>query len=159
MAKGYGQSAYGASAGGAVLSADGAPEYVTGGVTLDWDTVPAAASGGVTLADGQKIAEGTKYIPFGTIIAPVTADGTYGPHQLGATADGREALAKGMAFLMNRTILEDDQESQYGPGAFDGGKIYKARLKRLNDAGTAYVAHTVDAAFNTAFPRVRFAEH
>lgn len=52
MSEGYGQSTYGASAGGASLSADGRPEYVPGGITIDWATVPANAAG-TTLADGQ----------------------------------------------------------------------------------------------------------
>lgn len=267
MSNGYGQSTYGASGGGAVLSTNGSPERIVGGGTIDWGSVPAAGVGGVTLVDGQVIPEGTKYIPFGTIMAKITqaevqtititgapTGGTFtltltrngvarttaaipfdataaavaaalealdnvgagnvtatggalpgaavtvtfyagfgnvgpmgtssasltggttpavavatttegvaggsmfGPHQSGVT-DGRQTLTKGAAFVLNATITEDDPESLYGPGFIEGGPIYQSRLKRLNDAGTAYIAHAVDATFNLAFPRFRLAEH
>lgn len=158
MAKGYGQTTYGANGGGAVLSSNGAPEYATGGITIDWATVPAAA-GPVTLIDGQIIPDGVKYIPFGTTLVQITASSKFGPHQAGATNDGRQTPVKGKAFCMNQTILETDAESEYGPGAIDGGTIFQSRLKKLNDAGTAYVPLVPDATFNLAFPRFRFAEH
>lgn len=158
MAEGYGQTTTTLSQGGATLSADGVPEYVPGGITIDWATVPANAAG-ATLDDGQVIEAGVKFIPFGTVLAKITASGKYGPHQAGATADGRQTVAKGGAYLLNQTVREDDAGSEFGPGAFEGGLIYQGRLKRANDAGGAFIAHAVDATFNLAFPRIRFAEH
>lgn len=97
-------------------------------------------------------------VSFGTTTSGITTFGYLGPHQSNAT-DGRQTLTKGKCWIANQTILETDKGSQYGPGFFEGGRIYQSRLKRLNDAGTAYIAHTVDSTFNTAFPLITFAEH
>lgn len=90
-----------------------------------------------------------------------TAAGTYGPFD-GAATDGRQNLTRGQCFILNETVLEEDPIGQATdhPGVFDGGLVWKARL-RLGGQNPAYLgtgAEPAWSAFETAFPRIRYAE-
>jgi hypothetical protein len=91
------------------------------------------------------------------------SSGTYGPASSTAT-DGRQALVRGRCFILNETIRELDplgmatQPTDH-PGVFEGGRVWRARLKIGGDNPTSIggLQPTV-AAFETAFPRVRYVD-
>ncbi|HBY59056.1 MAG TPA: hypothetical protein DEH78_04500, partial [Solibacterales bacterium] len=69
---------------------------------------------------------------------------------------------RGKCFILNETVLEEDPSGQATdhPGVFDGGLVWKARL-RLGGQNPAYLgtgAEPAWSAFETAFPRIRYAE-
>jgi hypothetical protein len=134
-------------------SADGSPEYKVGGVTIDWTTVP-ANNADTTLDDGNVIKSGTKYIPFGCILAKITASGLYGPYDAGAS-DGRETLTRGACYILNETVASDDGDADNPGAVFEGGRIFSDRVKKI-DTG-AYVAVWSSTVWN-AFPRLLVAD-
>lgn len=97
-------------------------------------------------------------------VATVTAGdatGTYGPYDSAAT-DGRQNLTRGKCFILNESILEVDPAGNQTnhPTVFDGGLVWKARLRvgGLNTTPLGSGSEPSWAAFEAAFPRVRYAE-
>lgn len=127
----FGQSTTDRFGGGTPASADGTPEYKVAGVTLDTATVPAADVADVTLDDDSIIPAGHQYLPYGAILCKITASGKYGPHDP-AAADGREDLEAGEVVILNYTMRDDDLQWDNPPGVFEGGRVYRDRVKRLN---------------------------
>jgi hypothetical protein len=89
------------------------------------------------------------------------ATGTYGPYDSAAT-DGRQNLARGRCFILNESLLEVDPSgaATNHPAVFDGGLVWKARMRvgGLNPATLGTGNEPTWAAFETAFPRIRYAE-
>lgn len=125
----------------------------------------AAAAGDVTA-----LALGTNSLTGGSSPAPAfatstagTGPHTYGPYSSTAT-DGRQTLARGRTFILNETITElgpiglATQATDH-PGVFDGGKVWRARLKIGSDNPTSIggLQPTV-SAFETAFPRIQYVD-
>lgn len=96
-------------------------------------------------------------------VATVTAGdatGTYGPYDSAAT-DGRQTLTRGKCYILNESLLEVDPAggATNHPAVFDGGLVWKARL-RVGGANSTPLGSGNEpswAAFETAFPRVRYA--
>jgi hypothetical protein len=132
----FGQSNLFTGGRGARAFAAGDAEAIVAGVTLDWTTVPANTAG-ATLVDSSVIPIGTKFIPFGCILAKITATGLYGPHDEGAN-DGRQTLANGSCGVLDQTIQSDMLHADNPPGIYNGGTIYAERLKQLE--GGVYIA-------------------
>jgi hypothetical protein len=136
--------------GGASASADGHPKYKPGGVTIDWDTVPANAAQ-ATLADGDVIAAGVKFLPFGCLLARIDASGKYGPYEPDAAADGRQDAIRGRLYVLNYTARATDLHADNPPGVFDGGRVFIARLKAVT-AGVFAATDAWTADVQTALP-------
>lgn len=135
-------------------------DWKPGGVTIDWATVTAAA-GDTTLADGTIVPSGQKGIQFGTILTKITSGGKFGPYASGAS-DGRQTLTRGACYILNETVLQypagvgmPGQGATDHPAVFDGGLVWKARLG-IDAGGTTTKPST--AAFETAFPRISYAQ-
>lgn len=103
---------------------------------------------------------GTAVITTGT--AGSTA-GTYGPYS-SAASDGRQALRRGRCYILNETWTELGQ-SGYGieatdhPPVFDGGKVWRARLKVGGDNPASIGgSQPSEADFETAFPRISYVD-
>lgn len=103
---------------------------------------------------------GTAVITTGT--AGVSS-GTYGPYSSTAT-DGRQTLARGYCWILNESITElgplgQNTFASQHPGVFDGGRVWRARLKIGSDNPTSIGGlQPTPAAFETAFPRVQFVD-
>ncbi len=150
----FGQATLRTVGGGTPASADGNPEYKVGGVTIDPTAFPAASVSEVTLADGAKVPANKQYIPYGCILARITASGLYGPYDP-AAVDGRADLARGACFVVNYTITDEDDHWENPPGVFDGGRVYLDRLKAVDAAayvGTEAIVWSQDV--QAAFPRL-----
>lgn len=133
------------------LLADGADaDWKTGGATLDWNTVQAANTD-TTLPDGEVIPSGVKFIRYGETIARISASGKFGPHRTDAN-DGRQTLTAGDCYLQNRTIREDDEDTDFAQ-CFDGGRVWEARLMVGATGGLPTLAQ-----LKAAFPRLSYAK-
>lgn len=103
-------------------------------------------------------------VAFATSTAGSNTD-TYGPYDSTAT-DGRQNLVRGYCFILNETVLQSGAFGFYQvptdhPAVFDGGLVWKARLKvggtnptYINSGSGLQPAWT---AFETAFPRISYA--
>lgn len=118
-------------------SVDGVHEAKVAGITIDWTVVPTNVPG-ITLNDGTVIPAGVKYIPAGCFLAMITASRKYGPHDpVTPAADGRQTPTRGRLFIINRHLLETDEEhEQFGVDIIEGGRVYGARLKVQASAST-----------------------
>jgi hypothetical protein len=138
------------------VSADGSPEYKPGGITLDWATV-AAATADTVLGDGNTIPSGGKGLEYGTVVCLITASGKYGPYASGA-ADGRQTLTRGACYILDESVIQGGvlavSQATTHPAVIEGGLVWQDRLK-IDAVGTATKPST--AAFNVAFPRIRYA--
>lgn len=92
-----------------------------------------------------------------------TAPGTYGPYRSDAT-DGRQNLTRGRCFILNETITElgplgMGTAPTDHPGVFEGGRVWRARLRvgQVNPTSIGGDAPTV-AAFEAAFPRISYVD-
>lgn len=143
------------------VSADGSPEYKPGGVTIDWSTVTAAAED-TTLGDGTIVPSGGKAMEYGTILVLITASGKYGPYASGAS-DGRQTLGRGTSYILDETVVQYGQLGVPGlvtgtpdhPAVIEGGLVWRDRLKI--DANGTTTKPSV-STFNSAFPRIRYAD-
>ncbi|MHC5541216.1 head decoration protein [Singulisphaera rosea] len=137
------------------LLADGSGRHKVGGVTIDWSTVAAVSGSAVTLYDGVVIPVGAKYLRYGQVLTKITATGYYGPYDPTAS-DGRQTLARGDCYLVNRTVNGDDPRSDY-PEVIDGGRVW---FDRLIQAGTSTHSLTLGptrAELEAAFPTLTYA--
>jgi hypothetical protein len=147
---GYGYSARDTMGLGTPASADGVPQYKVGGVTIDWDTVPANGSL-ATLDDGSTIPADEKYLPYGTVLGRITASGKYGPWE-DAAVDGRDTSARGEVYILNHTVRYTDPHKDNPPGVFEGGRVYRDRLKIV--AAAAFTNTGAWDAVETAMPLI-----
>jgi hypothetical protein len=103
---------------------------------------------------------GTAVITTGT--AGVSS-GTYGPYSSTAS-DGRQLLARGYCYILNETVTQNGPlglatQATNHPGVFDGGRIWRARLKIGGDNPTSIGGlQPTASAFETAFPRIQFVD-
>lgn len=148
----YGRQVLGVVGSTYQVSADGNPIAKIGGCTIDWTTVGAVSGSDVTVGDGQVIKVGSKYLRYGQIICKITATGYYGPWDI-AASDGRQLLARGDCYIVNRTILNGDPKDDY-PEAIDGGRIWMARVIQSGVATHTLALGPTLAEFLAAFPRV-----
>ena len=135
-----------------MASADGVPRWKTGGVTIDWSTVTAVAAD-VTLADGRVVKAGQKYLRYGKVLTKITTGGKFGPYDADAS-DGREILARGNCFILNETVIMDQDLASDHKAVFDGGRVFEARVTDIVDVSTHQIANPSLADLNTAFPDV-----
>lgn len=89
--------------------------------------------------------------------------GTYGPYASNAT-DGRQTLVRGRCFILNETVTELGPlglgtKATNHPAVFDGGMVWRDRLKVGGDNPTSIGGlQPTESAFETAFPRIRYAD-
>jgi hypothetical protein len=114
---------------GVRASADGLPRVKTGGITVDWTTVTAVAVA-TTLDDGRIAAIGQSYIRYGTVMCKITTGGKFGPYSALAS-DGRELLERGNCFILNETVILEQDLGSHNPAVFDGGRVFEARVTDL----------------------------
>lgn len=132
------------------VSADGVPRWKAGGITLDWSTVTAVTED-TTLDDGTIVKNGDKYLRYGTVLTQITAGGKYG-ECLTNLSDGRETVTnavRGRAFILNETVVYSQPGSDH-PAVFDGGRVFKGRLK-MNGSN-----QPTEANIETMFPDITF---
>lgn len=123
-----------------------------GGATIDWSTVTAVSGSDVTLTDGTVVKIGDKYIEVGTTLSMITASRKYGPVATGA-ADGREVVTnakRGEVWVIDKTLLKSELGSDHTGSLFDGGIVFRDRLK-IGGAG-----QPTEANFETMFPAITF---
>jgi hypothetical protein len=91
------------------------------------------------------------------------ATGTYGPYSSAAT-DGRQNLSRGYCYILNETVTELGplglgETASSHPGVFDGGRVWRARLK-VGGANVTSIGGNQPsvAAFETAFPRIAYVD-
>lgn len=138
------------------VSADGRPDNKLGGVTIDWSTVAAVTGSPVTVNDGVNVPVGSSYLRYGQVICEITASGKYGPYDP-AAADGRQTLARGKCYIVNRTVINNDPRGDY-PEAIDGGIVWQARLIQSGVGAHSLAAGPTLAELEAAFPRIRYAD-
>lgn len=141
---------------GIQVTADGRPRPKTGGVTIDWSTVAAVSGADVTLNDGVIIPIGRKYLRYGQIITEITTGGKYGPYDP-AAADGRQTLARGKCWIVNRTVTDNDPKGDH-PEAIDGGTVFQARLIQVGAGTRSLAAGPTLAEFEAAFPTIDYCD-
>jgi hypothetical protein len=164
MAHSYGQVLTTATGRDVEVIADG--NYFgakSGGITLDVTTIAAVAGSDVTYPDGTVVPVGAKGMRFGQVLCRITATGKYGPYDPAATGTGRDVLARGSSYFLNRTWVDDlalggllvPTRGTLHPPVYEAGRVWRAKL--LITTGTASLAAgpTV-AAFEAAFPGVTY---
>lgn len=128
---------------------DGRPKQKIGGITIDWTTVAAVGSN-TTWLDGVFLSAATsdKGLRYGQVVVLITASSLYGPYDP-AAADGRQTLADGKAFFLNRSILGNDPVDM--PEACFGGECAVDRLLITTGTHSLAAGPTV-AEFKAVFP-------
>jgi len=121
------------------------------------------ASGDITALTYTDSTTGSGHAIAITTSVSGVSSGTYGPYKSTAT-DGRQLLARGYCFVLNETITElgplgQNTAPTSHPGVFDGGKVWRARLKIGGDNPTSIGGLQPSAsAFEAAFPRIQFVD-
>lgn len=152
----FGRTVIGTVGSSISLSADGKPRPKVGGVTVDWATVAAVSGSDATLNDGVVVPVGRKYLRYGQVLTLITASGKYGPYDP-AAADGRQTLARGKAWLVNRTVTDLDPKGDY-PEVIDGGQVWQARLIQVGTGTASLAAGPTLANLETTFPTLEYAD-
>lgn len=153
---GVGRTVIGTLGGHLQVTADGEPVAKVAGVTIDWSTVAAVSGSDVTLNDGQIIKIGKKYLRYGQVITQITTGGKFGPYD-SAAADGRQTLARGSAYVLNRTALEDEPMDEY-PEAIEGGRVFLARILQVGTGTASLAAGPTLANLSSTFPDFRYVQ-
>lgn len=142
------------------LNAMGDAEWKSGGITIDWATVTAVSGSDATLTDGTIIKIGQKYLRFGQVMCRITASGKFGPYDP-AASDGRQTIARGDAFLINQTIINQNvlgmaplEEIEF-VGALQGGTVWHDRLIQSGVGAASLAAGPTLANLQAAFPRLK----
>lgn len=137
--------------------ASGVPRYKTGGITIDWATVT-AVSGDTTIdGDGRIVLDGQKYLRYGTVLCKITASGKYGPYKSDA-ADGRQTLTRGFCFILDKTVIkEQDLHSDHPGEVFDGcsGAVY---MDRIASDLEGPADNPAKSSILTAFPEISYVQ-
>lgn len=121
-----------------------------------------------TFPDDTVLAAGQKGLRYGQILTRITSVvlgskvGYYGPYDPAAT-DGRQTLARGECFILNRTVLQNNPiglnvHNPDNPAVFDGGRAWKARILMTTGAHSLAAGPTV-AEFETAFPDITYVQN
>lgn len=85
--------------------------------------------------------------------------GLFGPYD-SAAADGRQTLARGDCWILNRTVVQVNPlgvnvHNPDNPAVFDGGPVWKARVLMTTGAASLAAGPTV-TNFEAAFPRIQY---
>ena len=136
-----------------LASSDG--RHKVGGVTIDWSTVAPVAGSDVTLGDGKVVKVGTSYLRSGQVVCQITASGKYGPYDPTAL-DGRQNLTRGLCWIVERTVTNDDPHGDYPP-VIDGGTVWLARLLQSGTGAHSLAAGPTKAELEAAFPGLQYA--
>jgi hypothetical protein len=134
------------------VSADGRPREKTGGVTIDWTTVTAVSGSDATYNDGVVVKVGEKALRYGQVVTMITATRLYGPYDP-AAVDGRQTLARGQCFIVDRTTREDEIASNHPPVIF-GGICFIDRIVQSGVAAASLALGPTLANLLTAFPEL-----
>lgn len=150
----FGRTVLGTVGSSVQLIADGNGRHKIGGVTVDWATVAAVSGSDVTVNDGVVVKIGSKYLRYGQVLTKITASGKYGPYDP-AASDGRQTLARGDCYLVNRTVVNEDPRSDY-PEVIDGGRVWFDRLIQAGTGTASLAAGPTKANLETAFPTLTY---
>ena len=139
----------GAYAGVAVTGSAGGPYTLT--FPPDAGDVSALTASGAGLTGGT-----SPGVTIATTTSGVAGGGKFGPYD-GSASDGRQTLTRGRCYILNQTALELAAggfipAATDHPAVIEGGLVWRARL-RIGGTGQPSVS-----AFETAFPRVRYAQ-
>jgi hypothetical protein len=138
---------------GIQVTADGKPEAKAGGITLDWATVAAQASTDATWEENVVLKVGKKGQRYGQVVCRITASGKFGPYDP-AASDGRQTLAVGDCYILNRSVLEEERMSDH-PEAIEGGLCFLNRILNSGAGTHTLAAGPTLAELLAAFPRLR----
>jgi hypothetical protein len=138
---------------------------VTGSAGGPYSVTYPFASGDVTqlVIGTNSLTGGTSPTVAGTTGTAGVSSGTYGPYSSTAS-DGRQTLARGYCWILNESVTELGPLGQglmaaQHPAVFDGGRVWRARLKIGSDNPTSIGGlQPTPAAFETAFPRIQFVD-
>lgn len=133
--------------------ATGRGEHKVAGVTLDWTTFAAASGSPIVLYDGWTVPANVQFCKTGQVICRITATGKFGPYDP-AASDGRQLLARGDCFIVNRGVMANDPKSDY-PEAIDGGRVWIARVVQSGVATHTLAVGPTLAELLAAFPNIQ----
>jgi hypothetical protein len=140
--------------GGSVrVSADGRPREKTAGVTVDWSTVPAVSGADVTYNDGLVVKVGEQALRYGQVLCKITASGKWGPYDP-AAADGRQTLARGTSFIVDKTTRQDEVASDHPPVIY-GGACFIDRIIQSGTGTHSLAAGPTLAELLSTFPELQ----
>ena len=153
----FGRTVLGTVGSSVQLLADGeSGSKPVGGITVDWSTVAAVSGSDAVLNDGVTVKVGSKYLRYGQLLTKITASGKYGPYDP-AAADGRQTLARGSAWLVNRTVVDNDPKGDY-PEVIDGGTVWFSRLIQVGTGTASLAAGPTLANLEATFPKLNYAK-
>ena len=149
----YGQETFEKIGSGITVSANGEVNAKVGGITIAWEAIAAFAKD-AQFESYDTVYAGEKYLRYGTImvlVASGTAAGKYVPAGLpvvGGVADtfgpsgnvsslDTSCFARGSAFILNRSVHENDRMSDHCE-VIDGGRVYKKRLRMTGNTAPTY---------------------
>lgn len=158
---GFGQETFEKIGSGITVSADGSPIAKAGGITIAWEAISAFAKDAL-FESFDSVYAGEKYLRYGTImvlVATGTAAGKYVPAGLPVVAGVADTFgpasnvssldntvfARGAAFILNRSVHENDRASDHCE-AIDGGRVFKKRISMVGSTAPTYADTTAIAA-------------
>jgi hypothetical protein len=135
------------------LSTVGAGKVVvtgSGPFTLTFST----ALGDLTVSSsGASLTGGSSPAATVTTASQGARNDLYGPYDP-AAVDGRQTLAIGKAFIIDRTVKESELKSNHPP-ALEGGRVWAARIIQSGVATHTLAAGPTYAELIATFPRLR----
>jgi hypothetical protein len=107
-------------------------------------------------ASGAGLTGGTTPgVTIGTTTSGEDSLGYYGLYDASAS-DGRQNRLRGQLFFIDKTLILADKNSAH-PSAFDGGTVFKERMKLDDSGGTPAPGYMTTAQMEAAFPGIRYA--
>lgn len=140
-----------------------AQAVVTGSASAYTVTYPVTGGDITALTANSASLTGNTHTATITTSTAGSAAGTYGPYASNAT-DGRQTLARGLCYILNETVTELGplglgEAASNHPGVFDGGRVWRARLKIGGDNPTSIGGSQPSvSAFESAFPRIKYVD-
>lgn len=111
--------------------------------------VPTLTNGGV----GNLTSGSTATLTHGTTTSGEASGGKFGPYDPSAS-DGRQTLAKGACFMLNRSIREEDAHSD-NIGVLSGGTMWRDRMLCTDGTHSLAVGPTLTEV-NSVMPRLDY---
>lgn len=135
--------------GGATVAKTGTmPMTLTMTFARSIGNVPTLTSNAALLTSGS-----TATITHATTTSGEASGGKFGPYDPDAT-DGRQTLAKGSIFMLNRSIREEDAHSS-NIGVLSGGTMWRDRMLCTDGTHTLAAGPTL-TEINAVMPRIEY---
>lgn len=108
---------------------------------------------GALTGDGSNLTgNGDEGITINDAVTAGSNSGKFAPYDISQT-DGRQVLRSGDCFVLDETVVDSDERSDYPNAAFDAGLVFK---KRVLNNGDDLLTNPTETVFHTAFPGIRF---